>query len=141
MWPAVLGRVTFGVTALFAVACGSPTQPMHGSSPASESSIVVVDRATTKAALGQRVTVHGTAQDAKLGPVVIARDLVVYCFMAGVEQWPGELAGKPVAAVGTLEETDEFTARTGSGGEVSAGTDGPVLVLRNCTVREWRDRP
>ena len=92
--------------------------------------VVVIDSAGALANLGKQVTVEGIARNAKIAAAVVAADLVVYCL--GHASWPGGLSGKPVIAHGTLERTDEFAAKRGPGGEISAGTDGPVWVLRNC---------
>ena len=95
----------------------------------------IVDLASAKAALGKRVTVTGTAGNAKLGSAVTIADLVVYCL--GIPAWPDAVSGKPVTVRGTLEQTDRFEATTGPNGEVSAGTGGAVFVLRECAY----DRP
>jgi hypothetical protein len=90
----------------------------------------VTDLASAKAALGKQVTVQGTAKSAKLGPVVVAADLVVYCL--GIAEWPGAVSDKSVTAHGLLQQTDEFAAQQDAHGAVSAGTSGSVFVLREC---------
>lgn len=92
--------------------------------------IVVHDSAGAKAHMGKLVAVKGIARDAKISAAVVADKLVVYCL--GQAKWPGEVSGKPVLAHGRLEQTGEFAAKRGPGGEISAGTDGPVWVLRDC---------
>ena len=91
---------------------------------------VVLDAAGARANVGKPVAVRGIARDAKIAAAVVAENLIVYCL--GHASWPAELSGKSVLAHGRLEETDEFAAVHGPGGEVSAGTDGPVWVLRDC---------
>lgn len=92
--------------------------------------IAVVDGASAHAAIGRQVEVRGTAAATKLAPSVMAGDLIVYCL--GLDAWPAAVAGKQVVARGRLDRTDEYEARRGAGGEHSAGTDGPVYVLRAC---------
>lgn len=90
----------------------------------------MTDLASAKVSRGKQVTVRGTAKQAKLGPVVVAADLVVYCM--GMAEWPETLSNKPVTAHGLLQQTDEFAAHQDPNGEVSAGTEGSVFVLREC---------
>jgi len=90
----------------------------------------IVDSDGAKAQAGKSVAVQGLARDAKISAAVVADNLVVYCL--GVHKWPSTMPGKPVIAFGRLEQTGEFTATRGPSGEVSAGTDGPVWVLRGC---------
>jgi hypothetical protein len=141
-----------GALAVLAVAaCGTPAHPVvpAGSGSGSAAAPVgsastaatcsgagtslpnVVDGSGASAQLGHDVVVRGIARDAKLGPVIVAGDLVVYCLESG--NWSAEQSGHPVAACGTLEQTDAFASHTGSGDEVSAGTRGPIWVLRGCT--------
>jgi hypothetical protein len=82
-------------------------------------------------ALGQRVRVEGTAQNAKISAVVMVEGTPIYCLDR--ESWPDDLTGKPVTIEGTLEQTSELQAKTSPSGEVSQGTAGPILVLRKCT--------
>jgi hypothetical protein len=95
-----------------------------------EPPITVIDGASATAQIGKSVVVKGIARDAKISAVVVAGNLVVYCL--GLAKWPSEVSGKSVLAHGRLEQTAEFAATRGPGGEVSAGTDGPVWVLRDC---------
>jgi hypothetical protein len=128
----------FGVVAaLLAAACSSPahppTDPGSGSGSGSVSdpgAADVVDATTAKAAVGKQVIVRGTAKAAKLGPVVIVADLVVYCL--SFPDWPAGVSGQHVAAHGLLQLTDEFASQKGPNGEVSEGTSGSVFVLREC---------
>lgn len=95
--------------------------------PAEVATVTDGDGATAHA--GAIVDVKGTARDAKLGAAIVATSLVVYCL--GHERWPNDVFGKPVTAHGTLEQTSEFATTD----PTSAGTTGPVWVLRDCTYR------
>jgi hypothetical protein len=121
------------IAALFVIACSSkhndPVSPGSGT-PAPKPPPVVIDSASANAEAGKAVAVKGTARDAKIAAAVLAGDLVVYC--VGLDSWPNEVSGKPVTAHGTLEQTTEFAAKPGPNGEISAGTEGAVWVLRNC---------
>ena len=86
------------------------------------------------AAVAQVVRIEGTARNAKLSGVVVAGGLHVYC-LSEADGWPAELAGQEVAVTGLLEFTEEFAARTGPDGLVSAGTDGGVFALRTCEAQ------
>lgn len=128
------------LVALLATACsarhGEPTTgPGSGSAAgtaagssegAPAAPAIVTDADGAKANAGKRVAVQGTARDAKLGGVILTNGLVVYCL--GVESWPSDVHGKPVTGRGKLEETTEFAAPD----DESAGTQGPVWVLREC---------
>ena len=108
----------------------APTNSASGSGSGSAerpvAAVAVTDRATATPNLGKMVEVHGTAKNAKLAAVVIAKDLVVYCL--GTDSWPAKLANTEVVARGTLEQTDEFSTDD----DASAGTKGKVYVLRAC---------
>jgi hypothetical protein len=100
--------------------------PIHPTTP------VVSDGAAAQAQLGNSVDVKGTAGNAKLGAVITSGDLVVYCDR--LPQWSAELDGKPVTGHGVLEHRADAKAQQGPNGEISQGTNGPIWVLRNCTV-------
>ena len=118
--------------AVVLVACGAAySNSDDGIATAkAESPVVVRDHAGAKAQLGKLVAVKGIARDAKISAAVVADNLVVYCL--GLASWPRGTSGRPVLAHGRLEQTDEFTATRGPGGEFRAGTDGAVWVLRDC---------
>jgi hypothetical protein len=122
------------VIAIAIAACsskhGTTTVAQGSQGSSTDATPVLVDGARAGELVGKAVTVRGTARDAKISAVVVAGDFMVYCL--GTESWPAELGGKQVDASGTLERTDEFTAKPGPNGEISAGTDGPVWVLRGC---------
>lgn len=120
-------------------ATGSSEAPPAGSSAGSAAApvavavaaatpVVVQDRAGADAQLGKPAVVRGTAKNAKLAAAIVAGDLVVYCL--GVASWPSSVANRAITARGTLEHTSEFSAPAGD--EASAGTSGPVYVLRTC---------
>lgn len=102
-----------------AAACGGPTWV----------------RTPTEArhARGERVRIEGTAQDAKLGPVIAGGGLVVY--VAEQPRWPTEALGRHVIAEGTLEETREALTLGGIDGDRSAGLEMPAFILRGATYR------
>lgn len=77
----------------------------------------------------QTVSFTGIARDAKLGAVIEAGDRVVYC--SGLQAWPAELSGREVTAHGRLERV-ESEPLMNERGEVSAGVEGPIWVLRDC---------
>lgn len=115
------------VVALASVSAGAGDTIMTAKA---EPPITVVDGAGAKVHVGTLVAVKGIARDAKISAVVVADNLVVYCL--GLAKWPGEVSGKSVLAHGRLEQTAEFAAKRGPGGEINPGTDGPVWVLRDC---------
>lgn len=121
---------------LSAAACSNPSKPPvsngSGSGSASveapkPSEVAVADSTGLAAAKDQRAKVTGKAGNAKLGAVVMLPDRTpVYC--TPLESWPDAVDGNQVTAHGTLEQSSEFMARGDS-----AGTGGPVWVLRDCT--------
>ena len=135
MRAAAVDRILIRVFIVALLAACSPNQvgPVSavGSGSADAASpAVVLNGDGARAHRGKPVAVKGTARDAKIAAAVMADDLVVYCL--GLQYWPSGMSGKPVVARGTLEQTEEFTAKVGPRGEISAGTDGPVWVLRGC---------
>ena len=111
---------------------GGDTTRSDKAAPAGPALPRVSDSDSAKAAVGKNVRVDGTALNAKLGPVVSAGGLVIYCF--GKQEWSGEEVGQPVVVSGTLEQTDEFKAEVGPDGEQTAGTGGRDWVIRDCKV-------
>jgi len=110
---------------------GAACAPAAGGSAAPDTPgepLVVTDAATARAALGRTVSLSGTAGNAKLSAVIVRGDLLVY--LPDRESWPDDLVGTTVTVRGTLEETAALAATRGPDGAVSAGTDGPVFVLR-----------
>ena len=107
-----------------------PSSPIGSGSASAAPEVVVLDGEGARAQTGKSVAIGGIARDAKIAAAVVATDLVVYCL--GLTSWPSGVSGKPVVAHGKLEQTDEFAARRGPSGEISAGTDEPVWVLRGC---------
>lgn len=94
--------------------------------------VVVSDMASAKGHAGEVVEVKGTAGNAMLGLAIAVDGGPIYCMAAGSpSEWPAELVGKPVIARGTLEQTDEFTAKQ----PTEQGTNGQVFVLRDCDYR------
>lgn len=82
--------------------------------------------AGARAAVGKRVHLEGTGDNAKLGAVVVKGDLVVYC----VDRKDGwDTRNVPVVVEGILEYTSRARAQTGSDGSVSAGTAEPIFEM------------
>ena len=81
--------------------------------------------------VGKQVRVRGTAQNDKLSAVIEAHGVTVYCL--DVEGGPPERVGKLATIEGSLERTDQFTARP-SDGLASQGTSGSIFVLRHCAL-------
>lgn len=113
---------------------GGGDHPKTGAAATAPGTTAVTDSASARAAIGKTVRVAGTALNAKLGPVVTTEGLVVYCF--GRQEWSNDELGKPVAVIGTLEQTDDFKAQEGPDGTQSAGTAGGDFVIRDCTVED-----
>ena len=116
-----------GPIALALVAACSGGGGERGAGPSDP--IAVGDVATARSSLGKSVVVTGQASQAKLGPVVIAGDLTVYCI--DLSGWPDAALGKQVSARGTLDFTQEFDVSQREG-PPAAGTNGGIFVLRGC---------
>lgn len=108
---------------------GSQVPPGSGSAAAAAEPAVVTDAAALSAHAGAQVEVRGTADDAKLGAEVTLGATPVYCLID--QRWPADIAGKPVAARGRLEQTTEF-ADEPDPALPGAGTAAAVWVLRGC---------
>ena len=121
---------------LFACAGSNDSGGARPAAPAATgpAATAVTDSPSARAAIGKTVRVAGTALNAKLGPVVTTEGLVVYCF--GRQEWSNDELGKPVAVIGTLEQTDDFKAQEGPDGMQSAGTAGGDFVIRDCAVED-----
>ena len=117
---------------------GSPGSAIAGSGSAAAGSgaagtpgvVTITDVASARAAVGKRVRNDGTGDNAKLGAVVVTGELVVYC---ADRKFGWDERNLPVVVEGVLSVRDT-TARTGSSGEVSAGTGEPTFELDTCTV-------
>ena len=124
----LIHRLPLVVTVLLA-ACSLP-QGDSNMAAKSEAPVVVLDNAGAKAHVGKLVSVKGVARDARISAAVVTESFIVYCL--GLASWPGGISGKTIVVHGRLEYTDELAAKRRPGGEISAGTDGPVWVLRDC---------
>lgn len=83
-----------------------------------------------KSTKAEVVTIEGTAQRAKLGPMVQSdKGGVIYCLDIG--EWPDAVVGKKVKITGTLSTTDRFKARVDKSGAVSQGTRGGDTTMHN----------
>jgi hypothetical protein len=103
--------------------------PQTGAPPGAE--VIVQHHGDLDRAIGKRVRVVGTAENAKLSAVVLLDAQPIYCLE--LSAWPEANRGRRVEVVGLLDRTDRFTAKVGEGGAVSQGTAGPIFVLRQVT--------
>ena len=76
--------------------------------------------------VGQSVTIHGTASDARAGAVVVLEDGTPI-YIAGVESWDPKVEGNPVEASGLLQE------RPAKAPKAAHGLTGATFVLENAT--------
>jgi hypothetical protein len=116
---------SIALTLVLACSGGSGERGTGPSNP-----VAVGDVATARSSLGKSVVVIGQALQAKLGPVVVAGDLTVYCI--DLPGWSDGVLGKQVSARGTLDFTQEFDAPRRQDGLQAAGIHGGVFVLRGC---------
>ncbi len=97
--------------------------------------VLVATAAQASAAIGQRVRLLGTAQDAKLSAVVNSDELLVYCMMRADDgllveaRWPDGAIDQPVAVTGILEQSEQFSAAVDADGAISQGAEGPILAV------------
>lgn len=111
---------------------GPGTAPTGATAPPPTTApIAVTDVASAKAALGKRVRIAGTADNAKLGAIVLVGDLVVFCTdRAG--GW--DERNQPIVVEGTLTYDEGQPAPTpGPNGEQSAGAAGGFFRM-DCNV-------
>lgn len=72
--------------------------------------------------LGERITVEGTARNAKLGALVQMKHVAIW--VDGLESWPGEWpAGTPVRVTGVVIQRDDMPV-VHPNGPVSGGVPG-----------------
>lgn len=111
----------------------APSPPAAAPAGAKPSTAVPIDSvASARAAIGKRVHLEGTGDNAKLGAVVVKGDLVVYC----VDRKDGwDQRNVPVIVEGILDYTSRAKARTGSDGSISAGTADPIFEMTCDVVR------
>ncbi|MCP4867293.1 MAG: hypothetical protein GY898_01065 [Proteobacteria bacterium] len=107
---------------MLASACAGPAW-------AGDAPIDVKDRDGAKAAEGKTVSVTGTPQRTRLAPSVDTGSFHVYCM--NLPDWE---TTESVTVTGVLEHTSDYEAKTDVDGSHTAGTDGPVWVIRTCTV-------
>ncbi len=93
--------------------------------------IKITDVASAQAALGKRVRIEGTADNAKLGAIVLVGDLVVFC-SDRPEGW--DERNRPVIVEGELTyDAGKPAPPPGPNGEQSAGASGGSFRMA-CTV-------
>ena len=85
--------------------------------------------------IGQKVTLRGTARNAKGGAVLLTSNNVP-CYIEHLDCWPEDLDGKQIVATGTLREKklipDPFIAPDGA---ISQGAIGDQKVLEDA---QWK---
>jgi hypothetical protein len=106
----------------------SPTAPPAAAKPGT--AIPIDSVASARAAIGKRVHLEGTGDNAKLGAVVVKGDLVVYC-IDRKDGW--DERNIPVVVEGILDYTSRAMAPTGSNGSISTGTREPIFEM-TCDV-------
>lgn len=105
--------------------------PTAAPATAKPSTAVRIDSvASARAAIGKRVHLEGTGDNAKLGAMVVKGDLVVYC-TDRKDGW--DQRNVPVIVEGILDYTSRAKARTGSNGSISTGTGEPIFEM-TCDV-------
>jgi hypothetical protein len=110
-----------------------PSSPPPPAAPATAkpSTAVRIDSvASARAAVGKRVHLEGTGDNAKLGAVVVKGDLVVYC-TDRKDGW--DQRNVPVIVEGILDYTSRAKAPTGSNSSISTGTGEPIFEM-TCDV-------
>jgi hypothetical protein len=116
-----------------ATASPAPAQPSAAPAAAKSSAAIQIDSvAGARAAIGKRVHLEGTGDNAKLGAVVVKGDLVVYC-IDRKDGW--DERNIPVVVEGVLDYTSRAKARTGRDGSISAGTGEPIFQMTCDLVR------
>lgn len=81
--------------------------------------------------LNKLINVHGTAQNARLGAVVMTEDLTPV-FLEGIKEWDSDVVGKSVVVKGVLRRKLLAPRATVSpNGEISHGVEGDSYVLEN----------
>ena len=125
-------RKAFLLTAMFGLAGCASSPAVPEPKEASMEAINLDGSGDAEKALGKRVRIRGTAQNAKLGAIVLGEGLMVYC--QGMDSRPGDRVGKPVTVSGVLERTDDFKEVVGPKGERNQGTAGGDYVLRGPVV-------
>ncbi|MHA2299205.1 MAG: hypothetical protein ACXAEU_15300 [Candidatus Hodarchaeales archaeon] len=79
--------------------------------------------------IGQKVTLHGTARDAKAGAVIITSDRDVI-YIKGLASWSSELTDKLISVSGILKKEKLIPNPTiDDNGAISSGASGDQLVL------------
>jgi hypothetical protein len=92
--------------------------------------VAVVATGAEKLPASAPVWIVGIAENAKMGAVVRAGDLVVRC--ADRTGWPDDVHRRPVVAAGVVTARTLPPLPVGPGGERYAGAEGTELVLTPC---------
>jgi hypothetical protein len=81
-----------------------------------------------EAMIGQRVTIRGTAGNAKAGAVVLT-DVKEVIYVRNRQEWPDDLIGKHLEVVGVLSKERIYHEATINEGAISQGISGAQLVI------------
>jgi hypothetical protein len=84
--------------------------------------------------MAKKVTLKGTAQDAKAGAVLIGQDARVV-YIEGLDSWPKAAFGKAVEATGVLVTKKYIPDPVNEAGEICQGAEGLQQVLEK---PKWR---
>lgn len=124
--PAATNPVETPTTAPHAAGPSPPAGSPAAAATKPSTAVPIDSIASARAAIGKRVHLEGTGDNAKLGAVVIKGDLVVYC----VDRKGGwDERNIPVVVEGILDYTSHAKGRTGSDGSISAGTGESVFQM------------
>jgi hypothetical protein len=132
--PAAASPSETPATAAHATVPNPPPGPLVTAPAATKpgTAIPIDSIASARAAIGKRVQVEGTGDNAKLGAVVVKGDLVVYC----VDRKDGwDERNVPVVVEGILDYTSRAKARVHNDGSISAGTGEPIFQMTCDLVR------
>ena len=88
------------------------------------------------AKLNEQIKISGTAENARLGAIVMTEDFTSI-FLSGINEWDNNVEGKSVVVTGLLRrKLLAPKATVGPNGEISHGVGGDSFVLENPT---WTD--
>ena len=122
-----LAWVLLCLAAVLAAGCGSSEK---GGEMSSGHATEIKDAQGAQAALGKQVRFTGTAEEAKLAPIVMSDALQIYC--RDLDRWPEGVRNTRVTVTGRLER-EEHTVHVAPDGAISQGMEGAIWVLRNAT--------
>ncbi|MEH1896858.1 MAG: hypothetical protein V7K94_16475 [Nostoc sp.] len=122
--------------------CNSTKLPLAHPSVAEINQTDATNRNATlsEASINQLITIHGRAENASLGAIVLTQDETPV-YMDGIQEWHSDLVGKMIIVTGILRRKSLAPKTLVSpNGEVSHGIDGESYVLDNSTWKIDRTR-